>query len=115
MDRLEEITAAIRRFRDERDWMQFHHPKELAAALSIEAAELLEHFLWKTPEECTARIAKNPDDIRDELADIAIYLFELADILDVDLIDAMKAKMAKNARKYPIEKAKGSHKKYTEL
>ena len=115
MDRVEEITACIRRFRDERDWMQFHHPKELATALSIEAGELLEHFLWKTPEECSARIEEQPDEIRDEIADIAIYLFELADNLDIDLVEAMKTKMAKNAQKYPVGKAKGSHKKYTEL
>lgn len=114
-DRISEITEKIRQFRDERDWMQFHNPKDLAAALSIEASELLEQFLWKTPSECEQRIAEKREAIEDEVADIAVYLFEFADNLGIDLVDAMERKMAKNAAKYPVEKAKGSNAKYSEL
>ncbi len=112
---IDAMTAKIRAFRDERDWMPFHNPKELAAALSIEASELMEHFLWKTPEECEDRTRTHREAIRDELADIAMYLFELADNLDMPLLEAMEDKMAKNAEKYPVAKARGSHQKYTEL
>lgn len=114
-DRIEEITQKIRQFRDERDWMQFHNPKDLATALSIEASELLEQFLWKSPDECQQRIAENREAIEDEVADIAVYLFEFADNLGIDLVDAMERKMVKNGEKYPVEKAKGSSAKYTEL
>lgn len=112
---VQDITAKIRAFRDERDWMPFHQPKDMAAAISIESSELLEHFLWKTPEECQARVATHGEAIREEIADIAIYLFELADNLGVDLLQAMESKIEKNAAKYPVDKAKGSHRKYTEL
>ena len=112
---LPEMTAKIRAFRDERDWKQFHNPKDMAAALSIEVSELMEHFLWKTPEECEQRLATHREDIQDEIADIAVYLFELADNLEIDLLDAMEHKIAKNAAKYPVAKARGSNQKYTEL
>ena len=112
---IEEMTAKIRTFRDERDWMQFHQPKDMAAAITIEASELMEHFLWKTNAECENRTRSHREAIQDEIADIAMYLFELADNLDIDLLEAMQAKMAKNAAKYPVEKARGSHQKYTEL
>ena len=74
---IEEVTAAIRQFRDERDWLQFHNPKDMAAALSIEAAELLEHFLWKTKEEAEARCRTHREAVSEEIADIGCYLFEL--------------------------------------
>jgi NTP pyrophosphatase (non-canonical NTP hydrolase) len=109
------LRAKISAFRDERDWDQFHHPKELAIALSIEASELLEHFLWKNPAEVSERIAARKEDIADELADVAVYLIELADKMGVDLEEAIDRKMAKNALKYPVEKARGSNKKYSEL
>jgi dCTP diphosphatase len=114
-DGIEEITAQIRKFRDERDWMQFHNPKDLATALSIEASELLELFLWKTKEEAEQIVDEKREAIEDEIADIAVYLFELADNLDVNLIDAMERKMAKNGLKYPVEKSRGSNAKYSEL
>ena len=114
-DRIEEITAKIRQFRDERDWMQFHNPKDLATALSIEAGELLELFLWKTAKEAEQVAEEKREAVEDELADIAVYLFELADNLGVDLIAAMERKMAKNAAKYPVEKARGSNAKYSDL
>lgn len=112
---LRAVTSRIRAFRDERDWMQFHSPKELAAALAIEAAELQEIFLWKSPAEAADVAAAKHEAIRDEIADIAVYLLELADNLGIDLIEAIDAKMAKNAAKYPVEKARGSNRKYTEL
>lgn len=115
MSDLTEITAMIREFRDERDWAQFHQPKEVAIAISLEAGELLEHFLWKSPAEVEARIVTHREEISDELADIAIYLTEFADNLGIDLIAAMKAKLEKNALKYPVERARGNAKKYTEL
>lgn len=109
------LRALIVAFRDERDWDQFHNPKELATALSIEASELLEHFLWKSPAEVEERIATRREDIADELADVGVYLIELADKVGVDLPTAIQRKMAKNAIKYPVEKAKGSNKKYSEF
>ena len=112
---IEDMTAKIRAFRDERDWMQFHHPKEMAAALSIEASELMEHFLWKSLEECQSHVESHKEEVQDEMADVAMYLFEFADNLGIDLLEAMETKMAKNAAKYPVDKARGSHQKYTEL
>ncbi len=112
---LEPVLARIRAFRDERDWMQFHHPKELAAAIAIEAAELQEIFLWKSPAETASILVEKREALRDEIADIAVYLLELADNLGIDLIEAIDTKMAKNAAKYPVAKARGSNLKYTEL
>ncbi|MDF1860888.1 MAG: nucleotide pyrophosphohydrolase [Verrucomicrobiales bacterium] len=111
---LEEITARIREFRDARDWAQFHNPKDMAIAISLEAGELLEHFLWKSPEEVEARLDSHQEEIREEIADIAIYLTELADNLGIDLLEVMEAKIGKNEAKYPAEKVKGSSKKYSE-
>ncbi|MFT5470739.1 MAG: dCTP diphosphatase [Verrucomicrobiales bacterium] len=112
---VESITEKIRQFRDARDWAQFHNPKDMAIALSIEASELLEHFLWKSETECAQRLETHAVQIEEEVADIATYLFEIADNLGIDLIAAMERKMAKNAEKYPVEKAKGSNAKYNEL
>jgi dCTP diphosphatase len=105
----------LRDFMNERDWKQFHNPKDLAIALSLEASELLEHFLWKNGEEVSSHVASHGEDIRDEAADIGIYLMELCDVLGVDLVEAMSAKLDKAGLKYPVEKAKGTSRKYTEL
>lgn len=105
----------IRRFRDERDWMQFHNPKNLAISISLEANELLEHFQWRSFEESEAHAEDDREAIADEMADVAIYLAELADNLGIDLLAAMESKIAKNAAKYPVAKAKGSHRKYSDL
>ena len=115
MDSITEITGKIRQFRDERDWMQFHNPKELAAAIAIEAAELQEIFLWKDYPDCESAVLENREAVADEIADVAVYLFELADNLGMKLGEVMSAKMQKNAGKYPVEKARGSNRKYTEL
>jgi NTP pyrophosphatase (non-canonical NTP hydrolase) len=114
MSELADISKKIRAFRDARDWAQFHNPKDMAIAISLEAGELMEHFLWKTPEEVEARVDSHREEIRDEIADVAVYLFELADNLGIDLLQAMENKMAKNAEKYPVEKVRGSSKKYSE-
>lgn len=111
---LQEITEKIRRFRDERDWAQFHNPKDMAIAISLEASELLEHFLWKRPEELDERIAERRPEIESEIADIAIYLTELSDSLGIDLLKAMEDKIRINGEKYPADRVRGSSKKYTE-
>ena len=115
MNGIKTIIEKIRQFRDDRDWMQFHDPKNMAISIMLEASELLEHFQWKTQKEVEGYINDHKAEVRDEIADIAMYLFELADNLGVDLIDAMESKLEKNEQKYPIEKAKGKHTKYTNL
>jgi len=109
MSDIEEITAALRDFNQQRDWDQFHNGKDLAVALSVEASELLEAFLWKDAEG--AKIEK----IREELADVLNYAFQMADHYNLDIKQIMLEKLNKNAEKYPVEKAKGSAKKYNEL
>jgi len=115
MSEIRQITEKIKKFRDERDWMQFHDPKNMAVSIILEASELLEHFQWKTTEEVEKYSRKNHAEIKDEIADIALYLFELADNLGISLIDAMDQKLKKNEMKYPVEKAKGKHTKYNKL
>ena len=95
--------------------MQFHDPKNMAVSIILEASELLEHFQWKTKEEVEKYVMQNKSEIKDEIADIALYLFELADNLGINLIGAMEEKLKKNAMKYPVEKAKGKHTKYNKL
>jgi NTP pyrophosphatase (non-canonical NTP hydrolase) len=105
----------IKEFRDQRDWMQFHDPKNMSISIVLEAAELLEHFQWKNKAEAEKHIKANKEEIQDEIADVAMYLFELADNLGIDLAEAMRNKMQKNIKKYPVEKAKGKHTKYNKL
>jgi dCTP diphosphatase len=112
---MDELLARIRQFRDERDWLQFHDPKNLAISIAIEAAELLEEFQWKSSEQSRRHAAENLERIADEVADVAIYLLELSDVLKIDLPSAIESKLNKNAVKYPVEKARGNAKKYTEL
>ena len=114
-DSIEEVLQKIRKFRDERDWMQFHDPKSMAASIAIEAGELLEHFQWKNKDEAEVYVKTHKDDVAEEMADVAAYLFELSDILGIDLLEAMHKKIEKNAAKYPVEKAKGVHTKYDKL
>ena len=109
MDSIENKTSEIIRFRDERDWGQFHNGKDLALALSIEAAELNQLFLWKSPENV------NVDKVKEELADVFNYAFLLAHKYGFDIEEIIMDKIAKNATKYPIDKAKGNAKKYNEL
>jgi dCTP diphosphatase len=112
---LKEAREVLRRFAAERDWDQFHSPKNLASALAVEAAELLEHFQWLTEEQSKELSAEKKQKVAEEIADVLIYLIRLADKLDVDLFDTMRDKIAKNEKKYPVEKSRGSAKKYTEL
>ena len=114
MDPIEGVLQKIRQFRDERDWKQFHNPKDMSAAIAIEAAELQELFLWKSQAESYQVAITKRQHVEDEIADIATYLFELADNLGIDLIAAMSAKLEKNALKYPADRVRGSSAKYTE-
>lgn len=112
---LNELRDVLRAFAAERDWDQFHSPKNLASALTVEAAELLEPFQWLTEEQSRMLSGEVLDKVSDELADVFIYLIRLADKLDVDLLSAASRKMSKNAKKYPVDKSRGSSKKYTDL
>lgn len=109
---MEDLIQEIVKFRNERDWKQFHNPKDLAISLSIEASELLENFQWKNSQEA---VEKNLYNIKDELADVIIYALLLSNELDIDLEQAIKDKLKKNKAKYPIEKAFGTNEKYTEF
>ena len=115
MSTIKNITQKIKAFRDEREWKQFHNHKDVTLSLVLEASEVLEHFQWKSPQEVDRHAAQHKDELSDELADVAIYLFELTDDLGIDLAKAIDAKMIKNAAKYPVAKAKGRHTKYDKL
>jgi NTP pyrophosphatase (non-canonical NTP hydrolase) len=114
-DALVDLRDRLRRFAAERDWDQFHSPKNLVMALSVEVAELMEHFQW-LEGEASRRL---PDDtlakVSEEAADVLVYLVRLADQLDINLAGAARAKIEANGRKYPVEKARGSIRKYTDL
>jgi dCTP diphosphatase len=114
MSDLLELRDALRRFAAERDWDQFHSPKNLAIALSVEAAELLEPFQW-LPDGAAALASATRRQVEEEMADVLLYLIRLADKLDVDLVAAASEKLRANALKYPVEKARGRSTKYTEL
>lgn len=116
-DSLKDLTAAIRRFRDERDWSQFHTPKNLAAAIAIEAAELQEQFLWKTDSEIERNLKGGPkrEAVVEEIADVLMFALLLADRLDIDVAKAIADKLAANELKYPVALARGNARKYTEL
>ncbi len=109
MSDIKEITEALVKFRNERDWKQFHNSKDLSLAISIEANELLELFLWKNAEDA------NKEKIKEELADVLAYAFLLAEKNGLNVKDIVLEKIKKNGEKYPIDKAKGTAKKYNEL
>lgn len=114
---LGELKTRVLAFVQERDWEQFHSPKNLSMALAAETGELMEHFLWATPER-SHEIARDPakrTKIAEELADVVIYALEFANMTGLDVAAAIEAKMAANAKKYPVEKAKGRSDKYTDL
>ena len=115
--KIHELKELIKEFCEERDWDQFHGAKELAVALIIEAAELLEHFRWKNHEEVEEMLSneKKREEIGDEMADVLYFLIRLSQRYNIDLTDALEKKMEKNKERYPIEKAKGSNKKYNEF
>ena len=115
MSTIEELTRLMLHFRDERQWAQFHNPKDVALSLTLEAAELLELMQWKSGAELLEHLRANRELVADELADILGWVLVLAHDQGIDLGTAVKEKLIKNAEKYPVEKARGVAKKYTEL
>lgn len=109
------LQSALRDFARERDWGQFHSPKNLACALSVEASEILEHFQWLTEEQSRTLTKAKCAEVGQELADVFLYLLQLSDKLGIDLADAARAKMEGNALKYPVDRSRGTSSKYTEL
>ena len=112
---LEKLTEALRSFAKERDWEQFHSPKNLSMALAVEAGEILEIFQWLTPEESNKIKGEKLAKVKEEIGDVMIYLTRLADCLSISPLEAAFEKLEKNRNKYPIEKARGNAKKYTEF
>jgi NTP pyrophosphatase (non-canonical NTP hydrolase) len=111
---LEQLAEHLRRFAAERDWEQFHSPKNLSMALLVEVAEIAEHFQWLTEQQSRDIDAARKEAVAQELADALIYLVRLADQLEIDLLEAAEHKLPLNEAKYPAEKVRGSPKKYTE-
>ncbi len=109
------LRNRLRAFAAERDWDQFHSPKNLSAALSVEAAELLEHFQWLKEDESFALSPEKRAKVAEEIADVLLYLVRIADKLDIDVLDAALKKIEANAKKYPVEKARGKMTKYRDL
>lgn len=112
-DSLRVLRTRINAFVAERDWAQFHTPKNLAMAMIVEAAELVEQFQWDTPADSQMLTLEKREAVSHELADTFVYLLRIAEVLDIDLIAAAHQKIDLNAKKYPVEKAKGSNAKYT--
>lgn len=115
MSDLEDLQRRVIKFRDERDWKQFHNPKDTALSLVLEASEYMEHYQWKTSEEVKQHVKDRKEDLEDEVADVFYYLFLIAEDLNIDLASVLIRKLEKNEKRYPVDKSKGSHKKYTEL
>ena len=115
MDRIEALRTQLAQFANERDWDQFHNPKNLAMALIAEAGELVEHFQWLSPQQAANLPAETKAEVALEIADVLLFLLRLADKLDIDPITVAEQKMKLNAEKYPVEKSKGNAKKYNRL
>ena len=113
MSDIQELIEKVIKFRDDRDWKQFHTPKDLAINVSLEASEVLEHFLWKNKKEIKEHIENHKSDIADELADVFVTILLMSHDLKVDIKDAVLNKLKQNEKKYPISRAKGKHLKYT--
>lgn len=114
-DSIAELTAQIQTFVDAREWRKYHNAKDLAVAISAEAGELMQHFVWQQDEQIEQRLQDHRDEIASEIADVAILLFEFADNLGFKLGDVMQAKIANNDLRYPVEKSRGNNLKYSEL
>ncbi|HCB23176.1 nucleotide pyrophosphohydrolase [Candidatus Daviesbacteria bacterium RIFCSPLOWO2_01_FULL_38_10] len=110
-----ELIRKIIIFRNERNWQQFHNPKDLALSLVLEATEVMEHFQWKNKEEIERYIKTNKTDIGEELADVLYWVLLMSHDLKIDVLEALERKILKNEEKYPVEKAKGKHTKYNKL
>lgn len=115
MSDIEKIQGRIVDFRDAREWKQFHNPKDLAISLTLEAAELLEHFQWKSQQEMEEYVVSHREEISEEIADVLYWVLLMSHDLKIDVIEALSRKMDINEAKYPEDKAKGNHKKYTDL
>ena len=115
MSDIKNLTKRIIDFRNARDWKQFHNPKDVALSLSLEAAEVLEHFQWKNDKELEEYVVTHKEQIGEELADVFYWVLLMSDDLGINIANALEKKMDKNEEKYAVEKAKGNHKKYTEL
>lgn len=113
MKTLNDIQLELRKFADERDWDQFHSPKNLVMALSVEVSELLEHFQWLSEDQSRCLDEKTTSVVREEIADVQIYLIRIADKLGIDIFEAVEQKIEKNHKKYPADKVRGSSKKNT--
>lgn len=112
---IKELQKKIIAFRDERDWKQFHNPKDISISLVLEATEVMEHFQWKSEAEIKEYVKTNTEDIGEELADVLYWVLLLSHDLKINISDAFAKKMKKNAEKYPVGKAKGKHTKYNKL
>lgn len=115
MSDIKELTEKILKFREERDWEQFHNPKDVALSLVLEAGEVMEHFQWKNKEEIESYVQTSRKEIGEELADVLYWVLLLSSDLGIDIKETLEKKIEKNAAKYPIDKARGRHIKYTQL
>jgi dCTP diphosphatase len=114
-DSLQDLARRLEQFANDRDWKQFHSPKNLSSALAVEAAELLENFQWLTEEQSRSLPTEKRDAVRKEIADVLLYLIQLSTALEIDPVEAAREKLILNERKYPADKARGTSKKYDEL
>ena len=114
-DSIKALTGRIRSFAAARDWEKYHNPKDMAVAIAAEAGELMQHFVWQQPDQIEARAADHREEIASEIADVGILLFEMADLLGMNLGEVMEAKIARNEERYPVSKAKGNNRKYNEF
>jgi NTP pyrophosphatase (non-canonical NTP hydrolase) len=112
---IKDLTEQVVKFRDARDWKQFHNPKDCALSLVLEAAEVLEHFQWKSKEEMENYIKTNKKDVGEELADVLYWILLMSNDLQINLVDVFEKKLKQNNKKYPVKKAKGKHTKYNKL
>lgn len=115
MSDIKELTEKIKKFRDERDWKQFHNAKDVSLSLVLEATEVMEHFQWKNRKEIDEYLKSHKDDVAEELADVLYWVLLMSSDLEVDIKEALEAKIEKNKKKYPINKARGKHTKYDQL
>lgn len=115
MSDIKELTEKIKKFRDERDWKQFHNPKDMSLSLVLEATEVLQHFQWKNEKELEEYIESSNEEIGKELADVLYWVLLISYDLKIDIVKIFNKKMAENNKKYPVGKSKGKHTKYTKL
>ncbi len=115
MKSVEELVKKIIKFRDARNWKQFHNPKDLALSLSLEASEVVEHFQWKSEKEIKEYVKTNKDEIGEELADVLYWILLISHDLNINILDTLDKKIDKNDKKYPVDKAKNKHTKYNKL